>query len=223
MKLLLNSFFFCFVLFCFPVYGEKFHNKYTVKVSGIKIGELIWGVTINDTNYINEINLKSEGLLSALYRFEGRYYSKGIVERNDLKPNKYIHFWKTNKTIKNMELLFKDYKLASLTQKPFEKENLRINIFNINNYKDPLTSFLQIILGKKNSLVIDGRRIYTMQAAVNNQNNLIVVEILNYSNLWADHKRTKFEKLTFKKKEGEIFPSKINIYFDGRIFKLEKN
>ena len=121
-----------------------------------------------------------------------------------------------------MVLIFQGDKLKSLNQTPIEKEKLRMNIYNIEHYKDPLTSFLQIILGEKNSLVIDGRRTYMMSAVLNKQNEQTVVEISNYSNLWADHKRNKFKKLTFEKKDGDFFPTKIHVHFDGRVFNLEQ-
>ena len=122
-----------------------------------------------------------------------------------------------------MDLEFKDDKLFSLIQKPLEKEGLRINIFDIKHTKDPLTSFLQIILGKKKSLVIDGRRTYTMNAVLDNDTNQVIIEISDYFNLWADHKRRKFEKLTFEENSLGILPNKINIYFDGRVFRLVQN
>jgi len=222
MKLILNRFFLCLFFVCGPVFGENIHKEYTVKVSGIKIGVLDWKIKINDKDYFNEINLKSTGLLSRLYRFEGLYSSSGIVANNKLKPSKYSHVWKTNKKTKNMDLVFQNEKLISLTQKPAEKEHLRINVFHIKQNKDPLTSFLQIILGETNSLVVDGRRAYTMNAVFDNKTKQTNVKILNYSNLWADHKRSKFEKLSFEKKGGAVLPNKINIYFDGRIFKLEQ-
>ena len=222
MKLILNSFILYLFFVCAPVFSENIHEEYIVKVSGIKIGKLGWKININETNYLNEINLKSEGVLSAVYRFEGRYYSSGVVENKKLKPSKYSHFWKTNKTSKNMDLVFQDGKLVSLSQKPFEKEHLRINVFDIKQNKDPLTSFLQIIMGETSSLVVDGRRTYTMNAIFDNKTNQTIVGTSNYSNLWADHKRSKFERLTFEKKDGDLLPKKINIYFDGKIFKLEK-
>ena len=48
------------------------------------------------------------------------------------------------------------------------------------------------------------------------------IEISNYSNLWADHKRNKFEKIIFEKKTEEILPYKMFIHFDGKVFKLEQ-
>jgi len=221
MKLILNSLLLCWFFVCVPVYGEEIYKIYTVKVSGIKIGSLVWNIKINESEYFNEIKLKSEGLLSGIFGFEGEYFSEGIVENNKLKPIKYSHLWKTNKISKNMDLVFHDEKLISLIQVPIEKEHLRINVFNNKQSKDPLTSFLQIIMGEKKSLVVDGRRKYMMSATIDKKTNRTIVSISSFSNLWADHKRNKFEKITFEKKGVEFFPIKIFVYFDGRVFKLE--
>ena len=221
MKLFLNSFFLVILLLCGPVYSEDFYKEFIVKVSGIKIGKLSWSVKIDETNYSNQLKLKSEGLLSGLYRFNGEYSSEGKVINKKLKPLKYNHLWKTKKIEKNMRLVFENNKLNSLYQKPNETEKLRINVYSVEESKDPLTSFLQIVLGETSSLVVDGRRIYTMNSFLDKESYETTIEISNYANLWADHKRNKFEKITFEKEGRLFFPKKINIYFDGKIFKLE--
>ena len=142
---------------------------------------------------------------------------------NKLKPYTYNHVWKTNKTEKTMGLNFEDNALSSLNQTPYEEEELRVDVFNIKETKDPLSSFLEIIMGETDSLVIDGRRMYTMNSNFNKKDNVTVVKISNYHNLWADHKRSKFEQINFKRKKGDLFPSNIDIYFDKKVFKLEQN
>ena len=122
-----------------------------------------------------------------------------------------------------MRLSFENNKLSSLNQKPYEKERLRIDVFSIKQTKDPLSSFLEIIMGEISSLVVDGRRTYTMKAKFDKKENKTVINIFDYSNLWADHKRSKFEKISFEKKDGVLLPIKINIHFDERVFKLEQN
>ena len=221
MKLFLNSFFLVILLLCGPVYSEDFYKEFVVKVSGIKIGKLSWSVKIDETNYFNQLKLKSEGLLSGLYRFNGEYSSEGKVINKKLKPLKYNHLWKTKKIEKNMKLVFENNKLNSLHQKPNETEKLRINVYDVEESKDPLTSFLQIVLGETSSLVVDGRRIYTMNSFLDKESYETTIEISNYVNLWADHKRNKFEKITFEKEGRLFFPKKINIYFDGKVFNLE--
>ena len=223
MRFILSNFFILLFFISSPVYAENFYKEFSIKVSGLKIGELVWILEINNNNYSNNIKLKSKGLLSAIYTFEGNYFSKGIVANNKLKPHTYNHVWKTNKMEKTMDLNFEDNTLSSLNQTPYEEEKLRVDVFNIKETKDPLSSFLEIIIGEAASLVVDGRRIYTMNAEFNKEENKTVINISDYSNLWADHKRSKFEQISFEKKDGVLLPIKINIHFDGRVFKLEEN
>lgn len=223
MRFILTNFFILLFFISNPVYANGFYKEFSIKVSGLKIGELVWVLEIDNNNYSNNIKLKSKGLLSAIYTFEGNYFSKGIVANNKLKPHTYNHVWKTNKTEKTMDLNFEDNTLSSLNQTPYEKEKLRVDVFNIKQTKDPLSSFLEIIMGEASSLVVDGRRIYTMNAEFNKEENKTVINISDYSNLWADHKRSKFEQISFEKKDGVLLPIKINIHFDGRVFKLEQN
>ena len=122
-----------------------------------------------------------------------------------------------------MELGFEKNKLVALGQEPTEQEKLRLNVFDVENTNDPLTSFLKIIMGKQNALVVDGRRLYNMEAQHSDKTKQTTIEISNYYNLWADHKRNKFEKIIFEKQNGEILPFKMYIYFDGRVFRLEEN
>ena len=223
MRFILSNFFILLFFISSPVYAESFYKEFSIKVSGLKIGELVWALEMDNNNYSNDIKLKSKGLLSAIYTFEGNYFSKGIVANNKLKPHTYNHFWKTNKTEKTMGLSFENNTLSSLNQTPHEDEKLRIDVFNIKQIKDPLSSFLEIIMGANSSLVIDGRRTYTMNAKFNKKENKTVINISDYSNLWADHKRSEFEKISFEKKDGVLLPIKIIIHFDGRVFKLVEN
>ena len=221
MKLFLNSFVFLF-LFGWPVFGVEIKKNYVVKVGGIKIGELNWEIKIDSDEYSNELSLKNKGFLSAIYRFNGEYFSEGLINKKRLIPKKYKHFWQTKKTIKNMELRFGENKLISLKQKPTEEETIRLNVFDGQQTNDPLTAFQKIMMGEKSALVVDGRRLYTMMARPD-ENNKTTIEIVNYYNLWADHKRNKFEKIIFEKNITEILPHKMLVYFDGKIFKLEQN
>ncbi len=222
MKLFLSSF--VFIFFCYsPLFGEEIKKKYILKIGGIKIGELNWEINLELDNYLNKLNLESRGLLSSLYSFKGEYFSIGTIHNNELLPKKYTHFWKTRKAVKSMELNFSDKKLISINQTPAEKEKIRLNIFAIENTNDPLTSFLKILMGENNILVVDGRRFYTMKAKRGDGEQVKVTEIVNYSNLWADHNRNKFEKIIFEKKNNAILPKTMLVYFDGKVFRLEEN
>ena len=103
------------------MYAESFYKKFSIKVSGLKIGELVWKLEIDNDNYSTDIKLKSKGFLSAIYTFEGDYFSKGIIENNKLRPHSYNHVWKTNKATKVMNLVFENSMLSSLNQTPYEQ------------------------------------------------------------------------------------------------------
>ena len=221
MKLVLISFFVFVFIVCRPSFSEVVFKTYDVKVSGIKIGKLYWNIEMNNEKYHNNLKLESRGLLSAIYNFNGEYLSEGTIINKQLKPIKYTHLWQTKKTKKDMVLFFKKNKLISINQKPIEKESIKVDVFSIEGLKDPLTSFLEIILGEKSSLVVDGRRLYTMLAIYNKDKNQKIIKVEDYSNLWAEHKRKKFEKIIFEKGDEELLPTKMFIYFDGRVFRLE--
>ena len=221
MRLVLNSFL-IFLFFVFsPAFAKEHYKKYNIKVSGIKIGTLEWLVYLSENEYYNRLKLESEGMLSFIYSFDGEYFSSGFRKNMELESIEYSHLWKTKGVTKEMNLGFFEKKLASLVQTPNEKEHIRINIFDIKNTKDPLTSFLQIIIGGKGSQVVDGRRLYNMSVLKNDNNNRKIIGIINYFNLWADHKKNKFEKIIFEDLGENILPSKIDIYFDNKTFKLE--
>ena len=97
MRFILNNIFIILFFISNSVYAESFYKKFSIKVSGIKIGELVWVLEIDNNNYSNNIKLKSKGLLSTIYKFEGDYFSKGIITNNKLKPHSYNHVWKQTK------------------------------------------------------------------------------------------------------------------------------
>ncbi len=222
MKLFLNSIV-ILSLFCWPLYAEETYKNYTVKVAGIKIGELNWTIKLNKDEYLNKIYLRSRGLLTSIYSFSGEYFSEGLVYENKLVPKKYTHLWTTKKKQKKMNLVFDERKLKTLEQDPAENEEIRLNIFEVQHTNDPLTSFLKIMMGEKKALVVDGRRLYTMTSKMSENKEKSTIEISNYYNLWADHKRNKFEKIIFEKKPKAFLPYKMFIYFDGKIFRIEEN
>ena len=101
MKLCFNSFILFLCLISWPVLTEEINKDYTVKLGGIKIGELNWQINMNNEKYINKLRLNSRGVLSALYSFKGEYLSEGRVYQKNLIPKKYNHLWQTKKNTKN--------------------------------------------------------------------------------------------------------------------------
>ena len=54
MRYILNNFFILLFFISNPVYAESFYKKFTIKVSGLKIGELIWVLEINNKPLVSK-------------------------------------------------------------------------------------------------------------------------------------------------------------------------
>ena len=219
-RLCLNKFLVFFIIFVINTsYANNFSAEYKVSTTGIKIGNFSWSLNINDNIYQTEINLKNSGIFSPLYKFEGSYLSTGVIENNIFKTQNYKQFWKTNKKTKIVKMSFDDY-LIELKQEPIEEEIARVDLEELYLYFDPITSFINILNGENEAKTIDGRRIYTLKQNESEDGN-ITLEIEDYVNIWADHKRNDLKKIEFLVKD-DLLPYEILIHFKKRVFKLER-
>ena len=117
---------------------------------------------------------------------------------------------------------FEKNKITKLILHPEEKEEARINYFKLVNYMDPLSSFLNILINNSPSKTIDGRRTYTLNPS--NDLKKIKILIINYNNIWADHKRNDLEYIEmYTNKEVSLLPPKVKIKFKDILFELTKN
>ncbi len=203
------------------VYANKIDVDYSVSVGGIKIGEFAWYLNINKDEYYSEINLKNSGILSSLYKFSGKYTCSGLIKDNKFLSKDYKQYWKTNKKVKVIEMTFGNY-LKNLIQDPEEIEKPRINLYKLYQHSDPISSFINILNGNYNSKTIDGRRVYDMEKINGADPKIVTVEINNYKNIWADHKRNDLEKIQLYLDKKNFLPDVIKIHFKKRVFKLKK-
>ena len=56
-----------------------------------------------------------------------------------------------------------------------------------------------------------------------NETEKININIKDYKNIWADHKRNDLKKIEFILSKDELLPVQINIHFKKRVFKLKKS
>ncbi len=222
MKLILTNAFILVLFNFFNIsYAADFNAEYTVNTSGIKIGKFSWSININENKYETNINLKNSGFFSPLYKFKGEYYSAGIVESGTFKSKKYKQYWKTKNKTKVIKLSFGEY-LESIVQEPKEKEVSRFDLYKLFQHTDPITSFINILSGNSVSKTIDGRRVYTMRKVGSKNSNIVSIKIMNYRNIWADHKRNDLEKIELYLDQDMFLPKRINVYFKGKVFALKK-
>jgi len=226
-KFFIFLFFFVLCNFSF-LYANEYKSTYLIEVGKIDIGKLIWDIKISKNNYKISLILKDKGFFSGIYKFNGKYEANGIIFKNSLKPLKYKQTWITKKKERKVKITFNNGSLKELLLFPEEKERPRIQYMDVQNYLDPLSSFLNLLIGNNKSKTIDGRRVYTLVVDKDNKKpgvNIRKILIKNYINIWADHKRKDLEYIEIVQQfneSAEILPTIISIKFKGILFKLRK-
>ena len=214
---------FCVFVLASGVNADSFSAKYKVSTKNITIGELFWNLNKNNKTYKLNIELKSKGLLSSLFKFRGSYNVSGLLQNNVFIPRYYTQEWLTKKKKKDVQITFDKNKVSLLHQQPTEKELSRIDIDFLRDYVDPLTSFIKLLSGVSQSKTIDGRRVYILTLIKEDKDkNTRIYGIREYKNIWADHKRNDLEKITIISKPNNNLPEAIYIDFKGRVFRVLK-
>ena len=223
MKLFFKLFILVTVAF-FPVssLAKEYNVEYNIKVRGLEIGLLSWHLELDFDKYTTIIQLNDRGIFSGLYKFRGEYKVEGKKKDAIFSPQEYSQTWKTKRKERGVNIFFENNKISKLILRPEEKEMARIDYYNLVNYTDPLSSFLNILMSGSPSKTFDGRRIYTLNPNNNQKNNKILIK--NYNNIWADHKRNDLEYIEiYTNKEVSLLPPKIKIKFKDILFELTKN
>ena len=218
------------ILICFYVFvlasevnAESFSAKYKVSTKNITIGELFWNLNKNNKTYKLNIELKSKGLLSSLFKFRGSYNVSGFLQNNIFVPHHYTQEWLTKKKKKDVQIAFEKNKVTLMRQQPTERELSRIDIDLLRDYVDPLTSFIKLLSGVSQSKTIDGRRVYILALIKEDEDkNTKIYGIREYKNIWADHKRNDLEKITIISRPNNYLPEAIYINFKGGVFRVLK-
>ena len=226
-KFFILLFFITFNIFS-PLFAREYKEVYVIEVGKINIGSLFWDISLTENNYKISIKLEDGGFLSHLYNFKGEYRASGYIINNNLVPIKYNQIWLTKKKKTKVNIIFDNDSLIELKLSPEETEDPRIKYIGIKNHLDPLSSFLNILLGQKQSKTIDGRRVYSMY--VNEKNIINNIEtksvlIKNYVNIWADHKKNDLKYIEINQELNNNFfkmPLAVKIKFKGILLKLNK-
>jgi len=212
----------------YSLHAKEYRATYLIEVKTVNIGKLLWNINISKNNYKMSLKLEDKGFFSGIYKFNGKYETSGLIVNNSLKPIKYKQTWITKKKERKVIISFNGDSLEELWLFPKEKEQPRIQYIGVQNFLDPLSSFLNLLIGKNNSKTIDGRRVYTLVVDEKNKKddtNIRKIFIKNYINIWADHKRKDLEYIEIVQhldENDEILPIIIYIKFKNILFKLSK-
>ncbi len=217
------------IFLSFKVSSKIIEINYKIEFAKLNIGVVAWTLDINDSDlgYSSYINVKSKGMVSGLYSFEGNYSSKGRINKSGVFISEYYsQVWKTKKKKKLVEISFVNSSVSGFSIYPKETVEPKIKYLDLNELNDPISSFINIVFGKKNNnSTIDGRRVYKM--LVKNEGGTLekYIVIADFVNIWKDHARNDLEYIYFEmpsKNNGLSFPNKIKIKNKGVVFKLTR-
>tara|TARA_Y100000590_G_scaffold469441_1_gene657016 strand:- start:210 stop:911 length:702 start_codon:yes stop_codon:yes gene_type:complete len=221
--------FLCIFSFINKAGSEDFVSYYKIEVGGVDIGTLRWDLLLKQNYYETSIFLENKGLLSGLYKYKGKYFSKGQIINEQLVSTQYQQLWETKKKRKEIKIEFKNSKINNFSSLPKEIEGPRVNFKKLVKLGDPLSSFLNILIyGKNKFKTIDGRRYYEMSADIETkQKNLLIKKIFisEYYNIWKDHNKNDLKYITTEQnilKNNDIFPRIIKIKNKRLTFKLTR-
>ena len=89
-----------FVLINFTtLFANDFKATYVLEIGKFDIGRLLWDVKISNDSYKILIKLKSKGVFSKLYKFEGSYEVGGSIVNGALVPLNYKQFWLSQRVV----------------------------------------------------------------------------------------------------------------------------
>ncbi len=234
MKFLFNINFFLLLIFftnCVLSKDIKINlvESYDIEFGGVDIGRLNFQYLDSPKEYKISINIQDKGFFSGLYKFRGSYDVIGERENDLFYPLNYNQDWKTKKKNSIINIVFKNGFLRSLKISPEEKELARVNYVELEGHLDPISSFFSILRGAQKVSTVDGRRIYSMNVVdskIVEKRIYKKIEIQNYVNIWADHKRKNLryiEVVQSLESESLEMPLIIKIKLNNFLIKLKKN
>jgi hypothetical protein len=144
---------------------------YTISMTGVSIGQIVWLVTIGEQRYTTSANGKASGVLSVLVNGEGSVDSHGNIDDGRLIPKFFTSNINDDEGKSELRLGFEDgFAKDLIVQAPQKSDQVPVTDANRRGVADPLTAML--ITAGENALapancnrmlpIFDGRRRYDL-------------------------------------------------------------
>jgi hypothetical protein len=168
------------VLFCVAVSASgnsahaqaRFKAHYTISMTGVSIGQIIWFIAIGDQRYTTSANGKASGVLSALVKGEGAVDTYGSVVDGRLTPKFFASKIIDDEGNSELRMTFDEGVVKDLVYQtpPSKTDRVAITDADRRGVADPLTAMLipagddPLARANCNHLlpIFDGRRRYDL-------------------------------------------------------------
>jgi hypothetical protein len=145
---------------------------YTISMTGVSIGQIVWLVTIGDERYTTSATGKASGVLSVLVNGEGAVDAHGNVEGDRLTPKSFTSHITDDEGKSELRMTFDDDGVKELVaqEPPPQRDRVPVTEIHRHGVSDPLTAMLMsgdadaFASGNCNRVltIFDGRRRYDL-------------------------------------------------------------
>ena len=164
----------------------KLKAHYTISMTGVTIGEIVWLVDIGDTLYTTTASGKASGVLSMLVNGEGSVEAQGSIAADRLNPSSYTSTITDEDGTIKLQMTFADG-VASETitpQPPAHSDRVPVTDADLRDIADPLSAVLITtkfgggVLAaadcNRTLKIFDGRRRYNLALSYNRMDKVAI-------------------------------------------------
>lgn len=166
----------CLVAGIWPVSAlaqGRLKATYTISMTGVSIGQIVWLVDINDKRYVTSAHGKASGVLSMLVNGEGSVVTHGIIADDRLVPSYFTSRISDDEGNSDLRMTFEDGAVKDVIGPPPPPANrIAVTEADRRGVSDPLTAMLMPVQAGGDALasgncarvlpIFDGRRRYNL-------------------------------------------------------------
>jgi hypothetical protein len=117
---------------------------YTISMTGVSIGQIVWLVTIGDERYTTTANGMASGVLSVLVNGEGAVDTRGVVEDGRLTPKSFTSHITDDEGKSDLRMTFDGDAVKELVaqEPPPRPDRVPVTEAHRHGVSDPLTAML---------------------------------------------------------------------------------
>jgi hypothetical protein len=155
-----------------PAHAQgRLKAQFTISMTGVSIGQIVWLVDIADNRYVTSAYGKASGVLSVLVNGEGSVVTHGIVADGRLAPSYFTSNITDDEGHSELRMNFEDGVVKDLVEPPPRSDRVLVTEADRRGVNDPLTAML-IPVAAGDALasancnrvlpIFDGRRRYNL-------------------------------------------------------------
>ena len=147
---------------------------YTISMTGVSIGQIVWLADINDTRYVTSAHGKASGVLSVLVNGEGSVVTHGVIADDRMVPSYFTSRISDDEGNSDLRMTFEDGAVKDVIGQapPPRPDRIAVTEADRRGVSDPLTAMLIPVQADGDPLaagncarvlpIFDGRRRYNL-------------------------------------------------------------